>query len=150
MKNLKLTLLCLVALISLITSASARTKALTCSRKVDLMFGNYQQGDLIYTDIYLDEENVFELEIVSETNTILAKASANQSLFSSKDISDSLIAASWNLDGKRVDLRLAYFGGVKWMGLVMFPMGLESSSLPLSPGAEIEVDCREINLSALE
>lgn len=152
MKNLRLPLVATLILLSSfnIATASERTKALTCSRKVDLMFGSFEQGDLIYADIYLNTENKFELEVVSETNQILIGAMGEQNTYSSSDLSQSLIAASWKIEGTPVELRLAYFGGVKWMGLVMLPKGFESSNYSLTPGAEIELDCRELNLSALE
>ncbi len=151
MKTFKLSIALL--LISLILSTSAHaglTKALTCKRKVDLMFGDFSQGDLIYVDVYLDAQKRFDLEVVSETNQVLVKAAAADNTYSSSDLSQSIIAASWNIDQVPVELRLAYFGGVNWMGLVNFPMGFEGNRYHLQAGAELEISCRELNLAPLE
>lgn len=151
MKTLKLSLTLFLSFLIISSPAHAGlTKALTCQRKVDLMFGDFSQGDLIYVDIYLDEKKRFDLEVVSEANQVLVKASAANNTFSSSSLANSIIAASWIINKAPVELRLAYFGGVSWAGLVMFPKGHTSESYQLAPGAELEISCRELDLSSLE
>lgn len=151
MKALKLSLTLFLSFLIISGAAHAGlTKALTCQRKVDLMFGDFSQGDLIYVDIYLDEKNRFDLEVVSETNQVLVKASAANNTFSSSSLASNIIAASWKINEAPVELRLAYFGGVNWAGLVMFSKGHTSVNYQLAPGAELEITCRELHLDPLE
>ena len=144
------TLLILTVMMTLSTPILASDKLLTCQRQIDFMFGDFQQGDQLYADIFISADKKLELDLVDETNQKVLNLSSTENTDSSIALSQSIISGSWIQNENPIELRLAYFGGVSWAGLIMFPKSIQASGRSFSAGSEIEIKCREIDFSSVQ
>lgn len=149
MKTIKI----LILLVSFIPAFSygESTKILKCRRMMDLMFGQFQQGDDVYTDIYLSKTDKLELAMIDDYNSAAVDLKENDNLRTTLNIDNSSISAEWfdQENQKPVNLVLSYFGSYNWAGMVIFPQGWTSKNFSVSPGAEVEITCKEVDFSRL-
>lgn len=154
MKTFKpLSLLISLALLASAFTLSAQEvqplqKLLTCKRINSIMFGHFEQGDELYSDVYLDQTGKLSLIVENDYGDQVVNVTAAQNLRTGVHIENSMISAEWQSD-KKVQLVLAYFGGVNWSGMITFPAGWESERFSAAPGQELEISCREINFLGL-
>lgn len=123
-------------------------KLLTCKRMNSIMFGQFQQGDELYSDIYLDQSGKLSLVVENDYGDKVVNVTAAQNLRTGLHIENSMISAEWQSENK-VQLVLAYFGGVNWSGMITFPAGWEAERFSAVAGEELEITCREINFQGL-